>query len=154
MSNRPGLRVLVIRCGDSACALPLVGLNEVMRPLALEPSPRAPPFVLGMSMIRGTLVPVVDLALLVTGAPTARIGRYLTVSVGTRAVALAVSEVLGVHELARPSFSSLPPLLGSEKSPLVQAIATLDSQLLRVLREARAVGQELFALIESQELSA
>lgn len=151
MPNQPSLRVLLLRCADSACALPLAGLDEVMRPLPLEPAPRAPAFVLGVSMIRGALTPVVDLALLVTGTREPLVRRFVTLSVDSRRVAIAVSDVLGVRDLARRTFSELPPLLGEELSPLVQALASLDSRLLRVLRDTRSVGRELLQLIAKEE---
>ena len=131
--------------------MPLAGLDEVMRPLALEPAPRAPSFVLGVSMIRGALTPVVDLASLVTGVREPHARRWVTLSVDARPVALAVGDVLGVRDLARRAFSALPPLLGEEGSPFVQALASLDSHLLRILRDARSVGRELLDLIPRQE---
>ena len=66
--NEAMRQVLLVRCGESLCALPLAGVLEIMRPLPCEPVQNAPEFVLGMSLIRGAFVPVVDLAALVTGA--------------------------------------------------------------------------------------
>ena len=49
------------------CALPLVHVLEVMRPLPLEKVEPAPAFLLGLAVIRGEPLPVVDVAALLPG---------------------------------------------------------------------------------------
>lgn len=154
MPNSPTLRVLLIRCGDSACALPLAGLSEVMRPLPLEPAPRAPSFVLGLALVRGVSVPVVDLTALVTGSLGSKVGRWVTLSTHGRSVALGVSDVVGVRDVPRSSFAKLSPLLGADASTFVQALAALDAELLRVLRDARSIGGEVLELLSKHEVRA
>ncbi|MEI9986942.1 MAG: chemotaxis protein CheW [Aliidongia sp.] len=72
---------LVCRAGGRLCALPLDGVREAMRPLPIDTMAHAPAFVLGLSIIRGTPVPVVDAGLLAGERPVVP-GRYVTVEVG------------------------------------------------------------------------
>lgn len=135
---------LVCRVHTRLCALPLLHVLETLRPLPIEPLIDTPPHVLGLARIRGQSLPVVDLAGLlgVTGvAPR----RFVTVSVGRRRAALAVGEVLGLHELAQHDTEPLPPLLREAANEPIQAIARLDAELLMVLNGARLLPAQEFA---------
>jgi purine-binding chemotaxis protein CheW len=131
---------LICRVGTRLCSLPLTHVVETLRPLPVEPVAGAPPGVLGLAVIRGSAVPVVDVARLL-GAAGVRAERFVTVMVGDRRVALAVDRVLGVRAVAPESLQVLPPLLGAD-SDVVAAIGLLDSELLLVLRSARLLPDE------------
>lgn len=73
--------------------------------------------------------------------------RLITLRAGQRQVALAVEEVLGVRQL--PPGQALPPLLGEASADLVNAIGSLDSELLLVLRSARLVPDALWPALQS-----
>jgi chemotaxis signal transduction protein len=92
---------------------------------------------MGVALIRGRGVPVVDLALLLTGArsPTSR---FVSLGLDGRSVALAVGEVSGLRRLDLARFGQVPPLFGAG-SELLQAVGTLDGGLLRVLNGVRLV---------------
>jgi purine-binding chemotaxis protein CheW len=140
---------LLCRSRARILALPLSRVAETMRPLPLEPLPGAPPFVTGVSVIRAAPVPVVDAALLLGGGDS-HPRRLVTLTVGDRRVALAVDEVLGVRPLAAEALAELPPLLREAGSGVVEAIGTLDTELLLVLRSARLVPESVLAGIGGQ----
>jgi purine-binding chemotaxis protein CheW len=132
---------LLCRAGSSLFALPLGQVVETMRILPVEPVAGAPPYVRGLSIVRGTPTPVVDIALL-CGGRTVPSRRLVTVRAGARIIALALETVLGVR-----SFNSdepLPPLLREAASEVVSAIGRLDAELLLFLSAARAIPEELF----------
>ena len=125
-----------------------------MRPLVIERLADSPPFVLGLSIIRGTATPVVHAALLL-GLPESRsIEKFVTIQIGSRTAALAVGEVLGIRALPADTLRSLPPLLGDARSDLIQAIGTLDSGLLFVLRGARIVPDAVWAALDAHAVRA
>jgi purine-binding chemotaxis protein CheW len=82
-------RSLVVRVQTRACAVSLTHVIEIMRPLPIEAIAGMPPFVLGVSIIRGTPTPVVDLGLIL-GAPGSGAERFVTLRLGQRQVALSV----------------------------------------------------------------
>lgn len=149
--NRPAsLRFLIVRSDAFLCALPLEHVAETMRPLPVEPLAGMPSFLLGVSIIRGGAVPVVDAARLLGSAPTAP-GRFVTVRLGeTRRVALAVDGVIGVRELPESSLDHLPPLIRNANAEAISAVSTLDAELLLVLRGARLVPEPVWHAIESE----
>ena len=142
------VRVLVVSSAGRVWALPLACLRETMRPLPLEPIQGAAECVLGLSMIRGNAVPVVDLALLL-GGESGPHARYVSLKTGDREVALAVSGVLGILDLAPSSLAELPLLCRSARSEQIETLARKDEQLLLVLNTARLLPDRLW-----QELGA
>ncbi|MGH3087763.1 MAG: chemotaxis protein CheW [Rubrobacteraceae bacterium] len=123
-----------------------------MRPLPLEALAGMPPFVLGLSIIRGAATPVVDAGKLLGTDETPPPARFLTLKVGERRVALAVDAVVGVRDLAAQALEDLPPLLHEAGADVVSAIGTLDSGLLLLLRSARVVPEPVWATLESEAL--
>jgi purine-binding chemotaxis protein CheW len=113
---------------------------EVMRPLPLESIEGAPHFVLGLAVIRGEPLPVVDVAALLSGERSTNVSRFVAVRVGDRHVALAVAEVLGTRTIERQLLGQTPPLL-SRAAPGVEALGTLDGALLATLDSARVLDE-------------
>lgn len=129
--------VLVMRTGARRCALPLPHVIETMRPLPIEPVAHAPAFVLGVAIVRGAPVPVVDLAAL-QGIERGTPRRFVTIAVEQRIVALAVDDVIGIRTLDHVALDAPPPLL-ADASHAVESIGTLDGALLAVLRTAHVL---------------
>ena len=132
---------LVCRVQARLCALPLERVVETLRPLPIEPMAGSPSFVLGLAVIRGAPLPIVDTARLL-GAPHERAERFVVVVVDQRRVALAVGSVLGVRKVARGSLQALPPLLRGANTDAIAAVGLLDAELLLVLRSARLLPVE------------
>ncbi len=59
---------LLCRIAGRLCAVPLESVLETMRPGATEPLAEAPRFVLGLAIIRGEPMPVVDMGRLISEA--------------------------------------------------------------------------------------
>lgn len=144
---------LLCRSRGYACALPLTHVRETMRALPLQPVPDMPPFVLGVSIIRGQVVPVLDLAALL-GAAGGAATRYVTLDLGLRQVALAVEEVVGVRSLPASAMADVAPLLHASEAGMVAALGTLDAQLLVVLQASQLVAPALWSALALHEASA
>jgi purine-binding chemotaxis protein CheW len=119
---------------------------ETMRPLPCNALLGVEPPVLGMSIIRGVATPVLDGGMLLGHAPTVG-GRYVTVRAGSRTVAIAVDEVVGVRTLTDGMLDELPPLARAAGDAFEQ-IGLLDGELLVVLRGARLVPDAILATLE------
>ena len=139
---------LIVSVGTLRAAFPLQYVVETMRPLRVETFSGAPPFVRGLSLIRGVPTPVVDLGTLLGKdehiAPT----RFVTLRVGERRVAVAVERVEGIRELPRQGDQQLPPLLKDASCGLVAAVGTLDADLMMVLCAATLIPEETWRTLE------
>ena len=147
--NRESVSFLICRSSARFCALPLASVVETMRPLPLEPLAAMPAFVLGVSIIRGAAVPVVDAAKLLGSESSFAPRRIVTLRVSERRVGLAVDGVVGVHGIAVSSLDQIPPLLRDAGAATVSAISTLDAELLLILQDARLVPDSVWEAIDS-----
>jgi purine-binding chemotaxis protein CheW len=134
------LHCLLCRIEKRVCALPLVHVLEVMRPVPLAQVASAPAFLLGLLTVRGELTPVVDVAALLDGERITRVGRFVAMHLRELRMALAVNEVLGTRSFERQLLGRVPPLL-SRDAPAPEALAPLDAALLATLDGARVLDQ-------------
>jgi purine-binding chemotaxis protein CheW len=141
-------RFLLCRIGSRIGALTLNDVREIMRPLPIEPLAGAPPFVLGLAIVRGSPTPVIDAGRLLgpTGLPSP--ARFVSLKLGERSAALAVDAVLDVRSLPADSLEDIPPLLREAETGIASAIGSLDSELFLVLEAARLVPESLWDAIE------
>jgi purine-binding chemotaxis protein CheW len=145
-------RWLLCSAGLGRCALPLDHVIEIMRMLPIERVAAAPAFILGLSIIRGRPLPVVDLGMLL-GETAGDPARLVAVTLGGRPVALAVDAVSGVRSIDPARLSDLPPLLRDAASEAVIAIGTLDAELLFLLQAGRLVSESVFERLDLEAAS-
>lgn len=143
---------LLCRVDTRFCALPLENVIETTRPLPIESVSGAPDFVLGLSIVRGSAVPIVDAGRLLSGRPSTPT-RVVMLKVGERRIGLAVEAVLGVRSLSSVSVEELPPLIRTADSDVLTAIGALDAEFLVVLSAVRIVPDELFESMEAEALA-
>jgi purine-binding chemotaxis protein CheW len=141
---------LLCRMSSRLCSVSLDHVVETMRPLPIEPLPGTAEFVLGVAIVRGAPMPVIDGARLLRGAGGAPT-RFVTLKVGTRHAALAVESVVGIRTVVLDTLESLPPLLGDASADCIERIGALDAELLVVLRSARIVPEEAWAALRAHE---
>jgi purine-binding chemotaxis protein CheW len=130
---------LVFRAGSLLCALSLDAVIETMRPLPTRPLAGTPPFVRGISILRGVPTPVLDVARLLAGED-AGIDRYITVRTEHGPVAFATGTVLGIRATPRGG----PAVYPGVSSRLVAGVGTLDDQPLLLLQSMRVLPEDVW----------
>jgi purine-binding chemotaxis protein CheW len=149
----PGVRTasLIVRASSRAFAIPIPYVVETMRPLPIDPIAGVPTFLLGLSVIRGAPVPVVDLGAVAGLGRGGTVSRFVTLRLGERRVALAVGAVVGMRDLVGVGVGEMPPLLREASADVIEAIGVLDAQLLLVLRASRLLPEEIWQKLSSFE---
>jgi purine-binding chemotaxis protein CheW len=126
--------------GGVRCALPVASVVETMPALSIEPIGEMSSYVLGLAIVRGAPIVVVDAGALLTG--TRRGGtRFVILRAGERRIALLVDAVLDVRAIDPAILAELPPLLGKD---LALTIGALDDALVVVLDAARMVPTDVW----------
>ena len=98
----------------------------------------------GLSVIRGAPVAVVDLAAVIGKERADSVNRWVTLRLGERRLALAVEGILGIRDLEESTLQTMPPLLRGADRALIEAVGTLDSELLMVLEAGRILSEEVW----------
>jgi purine-binding chemotaxis protein CheW len=133
---------LLCGVGPHRFILPMAEVIETMRLLPMQTIAGAPPLVLGLSVIRGAPVAVVNTALLF-GYESPQYTRLVTVRVGESTIALAVESVFTVAVVEADALQQMPPLIGNDNA--VVAMAARDQNLVFLLNAARIVPDEFAA---------
>jgi purine-binding chemotaxis protein CheW len=126
--TRDEVPVLCTRLDERLCALPLILVTEIMRPLPLEPGSGAPG-LLGWTVVRGRRTPVLDLAALAGGPVSLQATRFISVHDGEQRASLAVDGVLGVRRVDAAVLEGLPRLLSSDPAHDDPALSGLLGRL-------------------------
>ena len=137
------LPALVFRAGPLLCALALDEVIETLRPLELRPLAGTPPFVRGISVLRGVPTPVIDVARLL-GNEAIEPQRFVAVRTERGAVALATGPILGIRDVDASPTGGHPALLGGRSSRLVAGVGTIGAEPLMLLQSMRAVPDEVW----------
>ncbi len=92
---------LAFRLASETYALPLAGVQEILKPPRITPVPRAPYQVLGIVSVRGRVTTVIDLRrrLRLQEGSVDKNTRVLLVDTGTEIMGLLVDAVLQVYRL-------------------------------------------------------
>src|SRR3954471_23255745 len=135
---------LVFRAGALLCALPLDEVIETMRPLPVRPLAGTPCHVVGVTIMRGAPITVIDAGRLI-GGETVEAERFVAVRTERGPLAFATGPVLGVRATP-PDASGTPPiLLGGASSRLIAGVGMIDAQPLLRLRSMRHVPDEVWS---------
>jgi purine-binding chemotaxis protein CheW len=155
------VRYLLCRVGSRIAALDVRDVWETMRPLPIEPLAGAPAFVLGLAIVRGFPIPVVDADRLLgsSGSSSTPLispspARFISLKLGVRSAVLSVDAVLEIRALPTGMLANIQPLLGEAGADLVSVIGTLDAKLLLVLEAARLVPDSVWDAINFSKGSA
>ncbi len=124
---------------DTEIGVPLSSAQEVGRMPDITPLPNLPPWVLGISNIRGDIVSVVDLKRYMGWAPGGRKRdhRFIVVSNGQTRIGLRVDRVAGILSLDRTGAVILPSPFKDEPEPelafYVRGVVGYDEHSLYIL---------------------
>lgn len=136
---------LLFRAGGQICAISTAHVDETMRPMKIVPLDKVPDFVAGLSVIRGMPYPIVDLRKFFDRDAEEPPTRLIALRVdAARRVGVLVDGVLGLYPAHLLSFEPLPPIMGAAHAEVIESLATLDGELLRVLGNGRLVPEAIW----------
>lgn len=136
---------LLVRAAGQLCAVPLAPISEVLRMPAIRPIAGAPATVRGLAILRGAPTPVIDLGILLGGAPASE--RLVALRLGARAAAVSVDAVIGVRMLDGWLVQDLPALVRNLEGDLIERIAVADAELLLLLQTACLVPEAVWQIV-------
>ncbi len=106
------LTLVAFEVGGAVYALDIARVREILRPLAFEVLPHAPPMLVGVFDHRGDVVPLIDLRVRfeVPARESTRETRWIIVDRGPRLCALVVDRVNEVFPASEASERDVPEL--------------------------------------------
>jgi purine-binding chemotaxis protein CheW len=136
---------LSFRLAEERFALPIAQIREIIKVPLITRVPRTEPFVLGVLSLRGTIVPVVDLRMLLgqPDSPQTRRSRVLIFIRAGELVGLLVDEVHHVIRLGEEDIEAHPFGTRPEADPIV-GVGRQDGEIVALLDLHTALAAERF----------
>lgn len=140
---------LTFRLGDEIYGVELRGILEVTRPAAVTPVPFSPAWVLGVMMLRGSVVPVFHVGRMLELDVEGRVEpaeRILLVprtrgdGGGQGAVGLLVDEVFDVVAVPDDALGPVPPTVRGPRAEFVNGVARKGAGLFVLLNHVRVAN--------------
>lgn len=145
--------MLLVRAAEWHAALSIADVVETCRPLPLRPVQGVPPYVRGVTVLRGKSTPVVSLAGLLAGGEVAPGRRLVSLRLPEGVIALEVDEVFGVHDIAESNLDETRPLVGGEALARITGTTILDEKLVAWLATSRLVPSDLLDLLFAEQMA-
>ncbi|MEO0917484.1 MAG: chemotaxis protein CheW, partial [Pseudomonadota bacterium] len=126
---------LSFRIGESEYSVEIMSVREIRGWTRTTSLPHAPRFVRGVINLRGTVLPVVDLALRLGLEETEPEDRnvIIVVDVGSRVMGLRVDAVSDILSFTRDQLQPPPDVATTSNAAFVKALTVLEDRMVRLL---------------------
>lgn len=126
---------LSFRIGENEYSVDIMSVREIRGWTRTTSLPHAPRFVRGVINLRGTVLPVVDLAMRLGLDETEPEDRnvIIVVDVGSRVMGLRVDAVSDILTFTRDQLQPPPDVATSSSGTFVKALTILDDRMVRLL---------------------
>ena len=143
-------QLVIFRLGDDYFAMLISSVNEIIRLQKITPVPKAPPFVEGVTSLRGRVIPVIDLRKRFGIAPRegSHMARIIVADHEGKLIGMIVD---GVDEvLTVPTDAIEPPdeMVVSVDSEFLAGIVRLDERLIILLDQEQVLSASETRLLE------
>ncbi len=135
------IEMLSFRLGSEEYVLPVDEIQEVLKSRELTLVPNSPPHVLGVTSIRGTVLPVLDLGRRLGLPPAVRDekARIIIISPDDEAAGILVDRVTGVVRISPDAVHPAPETI-EQGAEFLKGIARKDNRLYILLDLHKAAG--------------
>ena len=129
-----GSELISVSIGEHLYAIDIMQVREIRGWTASTPLPHAPPHVLGMINLRGSILPVIDLGSLLGVGETAVSASsvVMVAQIGEHQVGLLVDAVCDIIMVAENMMQE-PPRVGDRVTDVVAGVMTTDQGIVTLL---------------------
>lgn len=129
--------LLVFRLGGEEYAFKLEDVKEILKKQFITSVSLAPPSVIGITSLRGTVIPVVDLSLKVLGVPVEkkRKNRILIMEGERGTLGCMVDEIEGVQRCSLQERKEVPEQLNTDERAFIEAVFIVNGRFITLLKK-------------------
>ena len=134
-SDGADIELLSFRVGEQEYSVDIMSVREIRGWTRATSLPHSPSYVRGVINLRGTVLPVIDLAKrlgLPIGDLTDR-NVIIVVDIAGRTVGLLVEAVSDILALPQDELAPPPSLAADESNTFIKALTIVDGRMIRVL---------------------
>lgn len=138
------IELLTFQVGKQEYAIDIMSVREIRGWSKATPLPHAPAFVRGVINLRGTVLPIVDLAdrLGMGRTETNERNVIIVVHTGKETVGLLVDAVSDILAINKTDLQTPPEMSADNNQTFVSALIIADERMIRILALAAALPTE------------
>jgi purine-binding chemotaxis protein CheW len=127
--------LIAFRMGNQEFCVDVMSIREIRGWTAATPLPQAPDFVRGVINLRGTVLPIVDLAARLGFAPAEPTARHaiIVTQIADQIVGLLVEGVSDIFTVADDKIQPTPDVASEAAKRFVRGVIPLDDRLISVV---------------------
>jgi|MDSW01.2.fsa_nt_gb purine-binding chemotaxis protein CheW len=121
--------------GDEEYAVDILEIGEIIKVPEITEVPRAPQWLLGVISLRGTVVPILDLRIVLKLEPQeiSRSSRVLVLRADGEPVGILVDRVTSVVRLERSDIEAKPQTMKLEAGDVIRGVGRIGERILIIL---------------------
>lgn len=129
--------LLVFKLAGEEYSFILEDVKEILKKQHITSVPLAPSSVLGITSLRGTVMPVIDLSRKLLGVPSKndRKSRILIMEGKEGTIGCMVEEVEGVQRCSREQKKEIPENMTDKERAFIEAIFVVDDRFITLLKK-------------------
>lgn len=129
--------LLVFKLAGEEYSFILEDVKEILKKHYITSVPLAPTSVLGITSLRGTVIPVIDLSRKLLGIPAKsdRKSRILIMEGKEGTIGCMVDEVEGVQRCSREQKKEIPENMADKERAFIEAIFVVDDRFITLLKK-------------------
>jgi purine-binding chemotaxis protein CheW len=138
------LEYLAFMLAGEEYAVKVDDVLEIIRPQHITSVPRAPGFILGITSLRGVIVPVFDIRIRLglEAREPSRSTRILVISDGGLPHGIVVDSVTGVVRLGEDDIEPPPSVIGGVDAEYLEGVGRVSGRLLILFNTGRVLSLE------------
>lgn len=131
----PQIEVLEFLLGDEEYGVLLEDVREIIRMKPITEVPRTPAFVKGILSLRGTMIPVIDLKMMLKLGETqiSQFTRIVIISYDTKYFGVIVDKVNGVVKIREDMMEPTPPTISPDVAEFIKGLGKYETKMVRLL---------------------
>lgn len=141
-SDQHVLQFVGFRLGGKDYAFPIDQTREIVELQSITPTPEVPDHVVGVTNLRGQIIPIVDLQrVLSPGAPATKSRQAVVVEVSGQLTGCLVDSVTRVVRLPQSAIQTADDILDQDNARSVDGFAKHEGTILIVLDASRVIAR-------------
>ena len=136
------LELLSFQLGEEIYAVPLIRIQQIIKPRPVTYVPRAPEYIMGIISLRGSIIPVFDLKrrLGLGVSEVGRKSRIIIIKLNEKVLAgLLVDQVLEVARVGSETLEPTPAIFTGVEGEFIEGIARYRGKMLIVLNLSQVI---------------
>jgi len=137
-------QLVVFDLAGESYGINIAAVESIIKMQSITQLPQAPYYVKGVTNLRGTVLPVIDLRLRfgLEAQEVNRQTRIIIVSMGTLKVGVVVDGVSEVLRVQDENIGPLPPMVSTVNSAFLKGIVRLENRLIILLELGKVLDLE------------